>query len=650
MSNGVPAPNETIALCLSGGGLRATLFHLGVIKHLRRLEIDGAKAITRVADVYSVSGGSILAAHMLANWSRYTSPDDDAFAEVEKELLVFARRNIRDRILRRWILLGWAARGLAAMARLPLAGRFFPVRPDLGTRTYWLQREYEALLKGTSFGELEQVANLPTGHILTTSFQTGELCSFSGADFEIELHEQHYPTGPRKAPCGHMRLSFAVAASSAFPPMFPPIKLTEARLANPRDEAFRNTLLLSDGGVFDNLGIEKFKRDLGRGTVRPAMLIISDAGGSFRAQTGKTYAGVVARNVRASDILMHRVADLAKDDIDALEGEDKQTRVHTIRISETVHDASLTRSVQQRLRLVRTDLDCFDAALAQMLVEHGTRLARAQLGDPAGSAEADAANDADTRTATVERYDRLTEKAANRRWGSLFFDRDWAVVLLWLVIAAMTAAGGRATYKYLDSQAKLEGAKKSEKVERKNTEQALKKLQSDMKQIREALTVRDIDRASRIAFDGIIFSQANIEAAESNAAPAALIDDGPAPLGPAAYRQKVYIQFAGFQRWRIADLNKSLRARGWDTQSTSGERTVKANCLNEVRYSGDNRPAAQALAGAINAARGNPGVTRPQPLAIVRDDVLEVWICPAQGDALATAKPGLTDAANTTTE
>ncbi|OYQ34758.1 hypothetical protein CHU93_02090 [Sandarakinorhabdus cyanobacteriorum] len=647
MSETAGARKHGIALCLSGGGLRATLFHLGVVKHLRQLEIDGAKAITRVTDIYSVSGGSILAAHMLANWSSYSSPDDDEFSKVEQELLTFARRNIRDRILRRWILLGPACRVLAAMASMPLVGRIVQARPDLGTRTYWLQQEYEALLKAASFSRLEQETGVPTGHILTTSFQTGELCSFSGADFEIELHDRADPTGPRRAPCGHMRLSFAVAASSAFPPMFPPMELTEAQLANPRDEAFRNALLLSDGGVFDNLGIEKFKRDHGRGTVRPVMLIISDAGGSFRAQTGKTYAGVVARNVRASDILMHRIADLAKDDIEDLDDPDKQSAVHTIRISETVTDPALTRSVQQRMRLVRTDLDRFDPALARLLVEHGTRLAKAQIGDTGGSPTTALAGAVDARAATVERYDSLSEAAASRRWGSLFFDRDWTVLLLWFAVAAFATAVYLAVNHY---SAKLTAARTREDAERTSKEQALEKLQADMRQIREALTLKDVDRANRIAFDGIAFSQSNIEAAKSQVASTGLIDQVPTPLGTAGYRQKVYIQFAGFQRSQIANLNQTLRSSGWDTQSTSGERTVLARKLNEVRYSGANQQPATALADAINAARGTPGVTKPKPFSIINGDVLEVWVSPVPGERSAPAQPGSADAASTTAE
>ena len=62
-------------LALSGGGFRATLFHLGVIRYMR-----DAGALEIVSDIASVSGGSILAAHLALNWERYNGTDEE-FAE-----------------------------------------------------------------------------------------------------------------------------------------------------------------------------------------------------------------------------------------------------------------------------------------------------------------------------------------------------------------------------------------------------------------------------------------------------------------------------------------------------------------------------------------------------------------------------------------
>ena len=61
-----------IGLALSGGGFRATLFHLGVI---RRLRAEGLLATINY--IASVSGGSVAATHLWANWERHNSSIED---------------------------------------------------------------------------------------------------------------------------------------------------------------------------------------------------------------------------------------------------------------------------------------------------------------------------------------------------------------------------------------------------------------------------------------------------------------------------------------------------------------------------------------------------------------------------------------------
>jgi predicted acylesterase/phospholipase RssA len=60
-----------LGLALSGGGFRATLYHLGVVRYLR-----DAGQLQHVTDIAAVSGGSILAAHLVLNWDRYGGDDE----------------------------------------------------------------------------------------------------------------------------------------------------------------------------------------------------------------------------------------------------------------------------------------------------------------------------------------------------------------------------------------------------------------------------------------------------------------------------------------------------------------------------------------------------------------------------------------------
>src|SRR6516165_5981015 len=59
------APQDGTALCLSGGGYRAMLFHLGALWRLNELGI-----LPTLARISSVSGGSIAAGLLGLKWSR----------------------------------------------------------------------------------------------------------------------------------------------------------------------------------------------------------------------------------------------------------------------------------------------------------------------------------------------------------------------------------------------------------------------------------------------------------------------------------------------------------------------------------------------------------------------------------------------------
>ncbi len=155
---------DRIALCFSGGGLRATFFHLGVVRALRARGL-----LARVTQVYSVSGGSILGAHLVLNWEKYNGSDED-YARMEQELRAFGARDLRGRVVRRW-LLG------CTVPFLRIIGKF--------RRTELLEREYNRLYKRKSLSDLGRTTKpqQPEIHILATSFTTGNLCSFSRKGF-----------------------------------------------------------------------------------------------------------------------------------------------------------------------------------------------------------------------------------------------------------------------------------------------------------------------------------------------------------------------------------------------------------------------------------------------------------------------------------
>jgi predicted acylesterase/phospholipase RssA len=337
-----------IALCLSGGGFRATFFHLGVIRFLR-----DAGMLSSVTQVFSVSGGSIIAAHLAKNWSLYSEPprtsDDGAFYQASSELVRFGLSDLRGRIARRFLLFGWL---------LPAFGL-----------SRQLARFYDHLLGKAELGELPVRPNF---HFLSTSLTTGDCCAFTRDGFVV-----YAPEVVRRYHAPDLPLGFAVAASSAFPPLFPPLSLKPAQVHAKVDELGYEHRL-TDGGVFDNIGIRALQREQLHGEEeKVSVIVVSDASGLFDMELTSAFANLVARNVRATNVLMNRVAFLEKEAC-GRSGPTMWLSIGDI-VLQTAADATQIvaqdLAVQKELRFVRTDLDGFTREEIRALTRHGYEVA-----------------------------------------------------------------------------------------------------------------------------------------------------------------------------------------------------------------------------------------------------------------------------------
>jgi len=350
------AVKPRIALCLSGGGLRATFFHAGVIKLLRSAEL-----LRNVTHICAVSGGSILAAHLVNHWEKYNGTDKE-YSEMEAELLKLGARDLRGRVIRRWIL---------AWIILPaqLLSRF--------RRSRLLEREYARLYGHTVLNQLSNGTGLsrPELHMMATSLATGQLYSFSHAGLWA---------GTSGAPILHLAdslpLARAVAASSSFPPLFPPVVLTSKSLGTSAKKLpFRE--YLTDGGVFDNLGFEKISRLQTSGEATFEYLLLSDASAQLDWDTSTRSWWIVSRTVRATDILMQRVSDASLSN--ATLSKHGGVAAH-ISISESASNSigvtkALPAELKQRIARIRTDLDRFSSTEMELLVRHGYEVAYTSL-------------------------------------------------------------------------------------------------------------------------------------------------------------------------------------------------------------------------------------------------------------------------------
>jgi NTE family protein len=76
------SPAEGTALCLSGGGYRAMLFHVGALWRLNEMGF-----LPRLARISSVSGGSITAGVLGLKWSRLAFDGSGVSGTFEEEIV-----------------------------------------------------------------------------------------------------------------------------------------------------------------------------------------------------------------------------------------------------------------------------------------------------------------------------------------------------------------------------------------------------------------------------------------------------------------------------------------------------------------------------------------------------------------------------------
>jgi len=238
-------PRENVGLCLSGGGYRAMLFHLGALWRLNQ-----AKLLEGLDRVSSVSGGSITAATLGLHWRSLEWRD--GVAENLEDLVVNPVRALADET----IDVSSVIEGFAPFT-------------SVGRRVAHAYREH--LFGRETLQALPDQDRGPRFVICATNLESGTLFRFS------RPYAADYRVGRISTPS--IELADAVAASSAFPPVLSPFELDlrEAdwetmpgnELVEPR---WRDKIDLSDGGVYDNLGLETVWK-------RCDTVLISDGGG-----------------------------------------------------------------------------------------------------------------------------------------------------------------------------------------------------------------------------------------------------------------------------------------------------------------------------------------------------------------------------------
>lgn len=421
-----------LGLALSGGGFRATLYHLGVVRFLR-----DAGALQNVTDIASVSGGSILAAHLVLNWERYNG-DDANFAAAASEIVKFVQFDLRNHIVRRL--------PLQVPFRLLAKLRF------LDGRQYTPNALLEGYYKKHLYGDrcLHELPEQPMLHMLATNVSTGALSAFNRKGLFIQMRGDDGSRPFAHVPGQLASISRVVGASSAFPGFFPPVEITAADLGV-RDGQFP-TEFFTDGGVYDNLGLRAFLW-LKEQQETFDHILVSDAGKPFQVLSDAAL-GVIGQSVRATDILWDRVWQLERENFGEHTGFSFLPVTETVELQED--PTALHAVVQAEVQSIRTDLDRFSTEEIDVLAQHGYEVTRKLcrqhnlLGDlplpdgppwaPTGSRETTTQTSTDSRPAeagaATKLARRLRESSRRRVWSTLLDWRDWPSYLF-LAIALL---------------------------------------------------------------------------------------------------------------------------------------------------------------------------------------------------------------------
>jgi len=344
------AQRRPLGLSLSGGGFRATLFHLGAIRRL-----DEFGVLQHVDTLSSVSGGSILNGFLSSRLKGSISAGIANFGnEVSAPVREFCAQDIR-----RWLALEAVIPGTHNSAALA-------------------KRYDENLTNGMT---LAAIPKTPIHIFSATDLAYGVNWMFKQAECG-DYQAGFFQTPPT------WKLGTAIAASSCFPPVFKPMNLNldPAALKGGRvppgpvrDKCVRE-ITFSDGGVYDNLGLEPIWKD-------HDYVLASDGGALFSVGGDTGFSWEVGRYIAIPEnqALAVRKRWLISNFI-ARETNGPNYGINGTYwgIGGACSDYGINHGYSKDLATnyiatIRTDLDSFSEAEASVLENHGYWLADAAI-------------------------------------------------------------------------------------------------------------------------------------------------------------------------------------------------------------------------------------------------------------------------------
>jgi predicted acylesterase/phospholipase RssA len=411
-----------VGLALSGGGFRASFYHLGILAKLAELDM-----LRHIEVISCVSGGSIVGAHYYLELRRLIQfaaheayPMKRGLSDKEithadylalmdtliNDFLEGVQKNLRMRVLASPIA-NLKMLFLPAYSRTEYLGELYEKHlysrvkdsTQSGTdnnaprfiKDMIIQPPDEATGFRPGNVNWRRCNKIPQLILNATTLNTGHVWQFTVTwmgespnminreiDKNPRLRRLYYQEAPEER-YENFRLGHAVAASSCVPGLFEPIELPNLYPGN--------NIRLVDGGVFDNQGyVSLLEQDC-------TVLLISDASGQLTTDEDPA-GGVLGPILRSNSVMMERIRGSGYEDLHArrrsglLKGltyvhltqglDSKEINWHKNAVetepgstAEPITSYGIRRNVQHQLSKVRTDLDSFNDIEAMALMNSG---------------------------------------------------------------------------------------------------------------------------------------------------------------------------------------------------------------------------------------------------------------------------------------
>ncbi|MGC5328996.1 patatin-like phospholipase family protein [Brevibacillus sp. SYSU BS000544] len=337
--------NKLIGIALSGGGFRASFFHIGVLTQMAR------QGILKYVDVIStVSGGSIIGAFYYLKLKKKIEDSSDVLSdedyillvkEIEEEFYNCVKKNIRKQIYFSWDL----NFNFSSKLTKRLNEDFY----------YPLLLEKNINISALKINPTKSNNKVPKLIINASCLNDGKIMKFIISDKDEELIID-------------TNIGEAVAASACVPGLFNPVTINTGT----------RTISLVDGGVLDNLGIESLIEE------NCTEYMISDGSGYFWNDSNPSSLLHKVIN-RTQDVFMNNNYLNSLSKISTTNYYHVYLRLNLTSTeqflpsfykfdfeqTESTINNNINNEVQHLLSEIRTDLDCFSEIEARSLMLSG---------------------------------------------------------------------------------------------------------------------------------------------------------------------------------------------------------------------------------------------------------------------------------------